>query len=167
MSPQEIFCGKFQASSFCRVHLHILSARSLGAAGLTPDLPTTGTGSLTWCPKRTQGKQSRLSSCLCQCAHISLLLTSTHQQNLKSPMAHFNMTSCLIPVKCGTGGVSKLPISHEVLENFLLRTHQCSHGGNNCSAKSGAQPELSPQMQIQRKPRFVSSAPQKNPCTVT
>lgn len=158
MSLQEIFCGKFQASSFCTVHLHILSARSLGAAGLTPDLPTTGTGSLTWCPKRTQGKQSTFSSSLCQCAHISLLLTSTHQQNLKSPMPHFNTTRCLIPVKCGTGGVSKLPISHEVLENSLLRIHQCSHGGNNCSVTSGAQPE--PQMQIQRKPCFISSAPQ-------
>lgn len=36
MSLQEIFCGKFRASSFCIVHLQIWSARSLGAAGPTP-----------------------------------------------------------------------------------------------------------------------------------
>lgn len=167
MSLQEIFCSKFQGSSFCIAHLHIWSARSLGAVGPAPDLPTTSTGSLTWCPKRTQAKQSTFSSHLCQCAHISLLLTSTHQQNLKNPMPHFNMTCCFIPVKWGRGGISKLPISHEVLENSLLRTHQCSHEGNNCSTTSGAQPELSIQVQIQRKPCFISSAPLKYPCSIT
>lgn len=108
------------------------------------------------CPKTTQIKQSTFSSSLCQCALTSPLLTSTNQQNLKSPMPHFSM-------KCGRGGVSKLPISHEVLENSLLRAHQCSHRGNNCSVISGDQPELSTPMQTQRKPYFISSAPLKNP----
>lgn len=108
------------------------------------------------CPKTTQVKQSTFSSCLCQCAHVSPLLTFINQQNLKSPVSDSSM-------KCGRGGVSQLPISHEVLENSLLRVHQCSHRGNNCSVISGDQPELSTPMQIQRKPYFVSSAPLKNP----
>lgn len=118
------------------VHLRTLSTQSLEAAGLRSDLPITGTGSLAWCPKEIESKLSTFSACVCLCAKVCLLLTSTKQQNLQSPMSPLNMTHCSIPTKSERGGLSEMITSYEVFENCFLRTHQCLHGGNSYSVNS-------------------------------
>lgn len=164
MSLQEIFYGKFQASSFCIVHLH----KHVSMVTWGSRTNTRPANNQHWVfdlvPQENTG----------QTKHIQLLPVSG--------CPHFPSPDLHKPTKPEKPNA---PFQHDPLfdssqvwqwrslkaANFSWGVKRTFFWGSiNAHMKEAIavwhQPELSPQMQIQRKPCFISSVPQKNPCNI-